>query len=122
MDHGKIVILDTPQKLKETLEGDVIVLKSNNNKALKDLLATWLDFTNNQHLEKDTLEVTVPNGKTVMPRIVELANQNNLYIESLVLREPNLEDVFLHYTGGSIREDTAKELHGLSAIHRRAIR
>jgi ABC-2 type transport system ATP-binding protein len=122
MDHGKIVILDTPQKLKETLEGDVIVLKSNDNKALKNLLATWLGFTTNQHLEKDTLEVTVPNGKMVMPRIVELANQNNLYIESLVLREPNLEDVFLHYTGGSIREDTTKELHGLSAIHRRAIR
>jgi ABC-2 type transport system ATP-binding protein len=121
MDHGKIVVLDTPQKLKETLEGDVVAIKSNDNKALKELLTTWLDFTN-QRLEKDTLEVTVPNGKTVMPRIVELANQNNIYIESIVLREPNLEDVFLHYTGGSIRDDTTKELHGLSAIHRRAIR
>jgi len=121
MDHGKIIVLDTPPNLKETLEGDVVVIKSNDNKTLKNLLTTWLDFTN-QHLEKDTLEVTVPNGKTVMPRIVELANQNNLYIESIVLREPNLEDVFLHYTGGSIRDDTTKELHGLSAIHRRAIR
>jgi len=121
MDHGKIIVLDTPPNHKETLEGDVVVIKSNDNKTLKNLLTTWLDFTN-QHLEKDTLEVTVPNGKTVMPRIVELANQNNLYIESIVLREPNLEDVFLHYTGGSIRDDTTKELHGLSAIHRRAIR
>jgi ABC-2 type transport system ATP-binding protein len=121
MDHGKIVVLDTPHKLKETLEGDVVAIKSNDNKTLKELLTTWLDFTN-QRLEKDTLEVTVPNGKLVMPRIVELANQNNLYIESIVLREPNLEDVFLHYTGGNIRDDTTKELHGLSAIHRRAIR
>jgi ABC-2 type transport system ATP-binding protein len=121
MDHGKIVVLDTPQNLKETLDGDVVVIKSNDNKTLKDLLITWLGFTN-QHLEKDTLAVTVSNGKAVMPRIVELANQNNLYIESIVLREPNLEDVFLHYTGGSIRDDTTKELHGLSAIHRRAIR
>ncbi|MDR2720131.1 MAG: ATP-binding cassette domain-containing protein [Nitrososphaerota archaeon] len=121
MDHGKIVVLDSPQKLKETLEGDVLAIKSNDNNALKELLAKWLDFTN-QHLEQDILEVTVPNGKIVMPRIVELANQNNIYIESIVLREPNLEDVFLHYTGGSIREDTTKELYGLSAIHRRAIR
>jgi len=121
MDHGKIVILDEPQKLKETLEGDVIVIKSNDNKTLQELLTKWLDFTN-QHLEKDTLEVTSPNGKIAMPRIVELANQNNLYIESITLREPNLEDVFLHYTGNSIREDSTKELHGLSAIHRRAIR
>ncbi|MCL2173141.1 MAG: ATP-binding cassette domain-containing protein [Nitrososphaerota archaeon] len=121
MDHGKIDVLDTPQRLKETLEGDVVDIKSNDNKVLQELLATWLGFVN-QRIEKDSLKVTVPNGKTVMPRIVELANQNNLYIESIVLREPNLEDVFLHYTGGSIRDDTTKELHGLSAIHRRAIR
>jgi len=121
MDHGKIVILDTPQKLKATLEGDVVVIKSNNNKTLEELLNKWFNFTN-QHLEKDTLEVTVPNGRNAIPRIVELANQNSIYIESIVLREPNLEDVFLHYTGGSIRDDATKELHGLSAIHRRAIR
>src|SRR4030043_1762934 len=30
MDHGKIVILDTPSKLKETLEGDVITVRANN--------------------------------------------------------------------------------------------
>ena len=28
MDHGKIVVLDSPSKLKETLEGDVITVKS----------------------------------------------------------------------------------------------
>ena len=121
MDHGKIVVLDSPTKLKETLQGDNIAIKSNNNNTLKELLAKWLDFTN-QHLKQDTLKVTVPNGKIVMPRIVELANQNNIYIESIVLHEPNLENVFLHYTGSSIREDTTKELYGLSAIHRRAIR
>ena len=121
MDHGKIEVLDTPQKLKATLEGDVVVIKSNNNKAFEELLSKWFNFTN-QRLEKDTLEVTVSNGRNAIPRIVELANQNSIYIESIVLREPNLEDVFLHYTGCSIRDDTAKELHGLSAIHRRAIR
>jgi len=121
MDHGQIIILDNPQNLKATLEGDVVAIKSNDNNALKELLINWLGFTK-QHLETDTLKVTVPNGKTAMPRIVEIANQNNLYIESIVLHEPNLEDVFLHYTGASIRDDHTKELHGLSAIHRRAIR
>ena len=29
MDHGKIVILDTPPKLKDTLEGDVVVIRTN---------------------------------------------------------------------------------------------
>jgi ABC-2 type transport system ATP-binding protein len=68
------------------------------------------------------LEITVRNGKEVMPRIMELATQNNIYVESLLLREPNFEDVFLHYTGRTIREDTSKELHGASAARRRAIK
>jgi len=121
VDHGKIVVLDTPTALKETLEGDVIAIRANNITALSELVSKWLGFTNN-HIVKDTLEVTVPNGKNAIPRIVELASGNNIYIESIILREPNLEDVFLHYTGNSIREDSTKELYGLSAIHRRAIR
>ncbi len=121
MDHGKIVVLDTPQKLKDTLEGDVIAVKSNNNNALSELVSKWFGL-NKKRIVDGALEVTVPNGKIVMPRIIELATQNNIYVESLVLREPNLEDVFLHYTGKSIREDSTKELHGMAAIQRRAIR
>ena len=121
MDHGKIVVLDTPSKLKETLEGDVVVVKANNNDALSELVSKWLGFNQNKVVE-GALEITVRNGKTVMPRIMELASQNNIYVESLLLREPNLEDVFLHYTGRTIRQDTGKELHGAAAARRRAIR
>ena len=121
MDHGKIVILDSPSKLKETLEGDVVVVRANNVDALSELVTKWLGFDKKQIVE-GALEITVRNGKAVMPRIMELATQNNIYVESLVLREPNLEDVFLHYTGRSIREDSTKELHGIAAARRRQIR
>jgi ABC-2 type transport system ATP-binding protein len=121
MDHGKIVILDSPSNLKETLEGDVVVVRANNVDALSELVTKWLGLDKKQIVE-GALEITVRNGKSVMPRIMELATQNNIYVESLVLREPNLEDVFLHYTGRSIREDSTKELHGAAAARRRAIR
>ncbi len=121
MDHGKIVVLDSPQKLKDTLEGDVVAVKANNLDALSELVGKWFGLKKRRIVD-GMLEITVPNGKMVMPRIIELATQNNIYVDSLVLREPNLEDVFLHYTGKSIREDATKELHGMAAIHRRAIR
>jgi len=120
MDHGKIEVLDTPSKLKETLEGDVIVVRANNIEALSELVSKWLGFTKNCIVD-GALEVTVPNGKAAMPRIMEIASQNNIYVESLLCREPNLEDVFLHYTGRSIRSDNTKELHGFAAAQRRAI-
>jgi ABC-2 type transport system ATP-binding protein len=121
MDHGKIVILDTPPKLKETLEGDVVAVKANNIDALSELVTKSLGLEKKQIVD-GALEFTVRNGKSVMPRIMELATQNNIYVESILLREPNLEDVFLHYTGRTIREDSSKELHGVAAIHRRAIK
>jgi ABC-2 type transport system ATP-binding protein len=121
MDHGKIVILDSPPKLKETLEGDVVVVRSNNVDKLSELVTKWLGLEKKQVVD-GALEITVRNGKAVMPRIMELATQNNIYVESVLLREPNLEDVFLHYTGRTIREDTSRELHGIAAARRRQIR
>jgi ABC-2 type transport system ATP-binding protein len=121
MDHGKIVVLDTLQKLKETLEGDVVTVRANNLDELAYLVSKWLGFSKTRVCD-GALEITVQNGKLAMPRIMEIASQNNVYVESLVSREPNLEDVFLHYTGRSIREDPTKELHGLAAAQRRAIK
>jgi len=120
MDYGKIIALDTSAKLKETLEGDVIIVDADKLDALFSLVTEKMELKNAQ-LVNGTLEVTVRNGKGVLPRIVEMAKQNKIRVESILLREPNLEDVFLHYTGRTIREGS-KELHGLSAIKRRRIR
>jgi ABC-2 type transport system ATP-binding protein len=121
MDHGKIIALDSPAKLKETLEGDVILIKANSLDALSSLVAQKMGLTKTRIID-GTLEIKVHQGKTVMPRIMELATQNKIFVDSILLREPNLEDVFLHYTGRVIRADSTRELHGMSAIQRRKIR
>jgi ABC-2 type transport system ATP-binding protein len=121
MDHGKIVVLDTPSKLKEALEGDVVIVRTTKPDELSAVASKWLGFSQSRIFD-GAIEFTVRNGKSAMPRIMELASQNNIYVESLLLREPNLEDVFLHYTGRTIRQDTAKELHGFAAAKRRSIR
>jgi ABC-2 type transport system ATP-binding protein len=120
MDYGKIIALDTSPKLKQTLAGDVIVVTGNNLEALSTLVVKELGLEKVAQVN-GTLEITVRNGKALLPRVVELASQNNIFVESIVLREPNLEDVFLHYTGRMIRADSARELHGFSAIQRRKI-
>jgi ABC-2 type transport system ATP-binding protein len=119
MDYGKIIALDTSSKLKETLEGDVITVKADNLEALLSVITEKLGLQKAQMVD-DALEITVQNGKSLLPRIVDMATQNKIYVESIRLREPNLEDVFLHYTGRTIRPDTTKELHGLAEARRRA--
>jgi ABC-2 type transport system ATP-binding protein len=121
MDYGKIIALDTPTKLKETLEGDVITVKTNNPDALF-LLVTEKMGLKKTRLVNGAVEITVRNGESMLPRIVEAATQNKIHVESISLRAPNLEDVFLHYTGRMIRADSGREPHGIAAIERRKVR
>ena len=121
MDYGKIIALDTPAKLKETLEGDVVIIRANNPNAVLSLVTEKMGLPQ-AHIVNGNVEVTVKNGKSMLPRIVETATHNNIFVESISLREPNLEDVFLHYTGRTIRADSSRERHGMSAIARRRIR
>lgn len=121
MDNGKIVASDTPSRLKETLEGDVITIEAKNAQKLSSVLARKIDMQKT-HIAGDKIELTVRDEKALLPRIVEVAASEKIYIDSISLREPNLEDVFLHYTGRAIRAEGGDELHGLSAIRRRAIK
>jgi ABC-2 type transport system ATP-binding protein len=120
IDHGKLIAMDTPAKLKDTLEGDVITIRAPKIDELTALLAEKLGLTQSRIVDS-TLEITVRGGKSLMPRVMETAAHNDFFIESIQLREPNLEDVFLHYTGKNIRSDSGRELHGFAAIQRRKI-
>jgi ABC-2 type transport system ATP-binding protein len=121
MDCGKVVALGTPAGLKETLEGDVITVKTKEAERLSSALAGTTGVLKTNVVD-DSLQVTVRGGKTLLPRIVETAAKSGLFVESVSLREPNLEDVFLHYTGRAIRPEGGDELHGLAAIRRRRIK
>jgi ABC-2 type transport system ATP-binding protein len=121
MDYGKIVASDTPAKLKDTLEGDVIGIRTKDAARLSALVAGTEGILKISTVN-DGLDITVRGGKALLPRIVETAAKNGIFIESVSLREPNLADVFLHYTGRGIRAEGSDELHGMSAIRRRAIK
>ena len=121
IDYGKLIASDTPTQLKETLQGDVITIKSKNIDKLTAVLSEKLGLTQSMIVD-GSLEITVRGGRSIMPRIMDIAAADKLFIDSILLREPNLEDVFLHYTGKNIRAEGGRELHGFAAIQRRKIR
>jgi len=121
IDFGKIIALDEPRRLKEKLEGDMITLMTGDAPRLAGRLKE-AEFVKELRQTDDELRVIVRNGNAAMPRIVETAASLGIRIESMSIREPTLEDVFLHFTGRDIRGQGADEYHGLSAIRRRGIR
>jgi ABC-2 type transport system ATP-binding protein len=120
VDHGQIVALDTPVNLKEKLGGETIIVKTGNNILYMEKIKE-AKIARSVAITGDEVKIAVDNAHTLLSQVVDTATKNGIVIESIFLREPQLDDVFLHYTGRGLREG-GKELSGMGAIRRRQIR
>jgi ABC-2 type transport system ATP-binding protein len=102
IDRGKIVALDTPENLKKKIGGDIIRLQTKNQEKLEKELEEKYNLKAKE--EEGIVQIEVPNAETFMPR---LFNELESKIDSIELRRPTLDDVFLKLTGKRIREEHA---------------
>lgn len=108
IDRGKLVALDTPEKLKHTVGKDIITVRTDDNsKAAEEIKSR---YQTEVRQDGDQLTFAVENGEEFLPVFIK---ESGIKIASISLRRPTLEDVFLKLTGREIREeevgDTIKE-------------
>jgi ABC-2 type transport system ATP-binding protein len=104
IDRGRIVAMGTPSGLKDVLGGDVITLElGGEGDAFLSLLGgiPWVKGAQEHNGE---VSVTVETGERKVPELVTIAQGHGIRVHSVILRKPSLEDVFLHFTGRTIRE------------------
>jgi ABC-2 type transport system ATP-binding protein len=107
MDKGKIKAMDTPENLKDSLGGDIISLAIEKNALeLKKKLGKkkWI---RNMKKEDSILRLTVKHGGKRIPKVIKIAQDNDISITAVDLHKPSLEDVFLSLTGTSLRDREA---------------
>jgi ABC-2 type transport system ATP-binding protein len=106
MDHGKILALDTPEKLKHSVGIDTIVtVKSSSD---QDQLAAALE----QNVEGVTksrktdagLELHVRGADRLLARVIAAAEAGGFDIADISVNEPTLETVFINLTGKELRD------------------
>jgi ABC-2 type transport system ATP-binding protein len=104
IDHGKIVALDTPQNLKDSLGGDVIELEF--DRISDTQIETLKEMTLVRDVKKigEAYMVKVPKGEKALPEIMENLLKMKLKISRVSLVKPSLDQVYLEYTGRSLRE------------------
>ncbi|MCK4435952.1 ATP-binding cassette domain-containing protein [Candidatus Bathyarchaeota archaeon] len=108
IDRGRIVALDTCNNLKERVGGDVVLLRiSNANAKVLDAFREE-EFVHDLKLVKGSLVFTVNDGERAVPQLIEVARHVGVSVEECSIRKPNLEDVFIHYTGRRIRDEFEK--------------
>jgi len=104
MDHGRFVALDTAPRLKDTLGGDVVSLEVEG--PAEPFLAglRGLDWINQVHVHDGVLHLTMDRGERRIPELMAMAQRDGAAVSCVHLRKPSLEDVFLHFTGRTIRD------------------
>jgi ABC-2 type transport system ATP-binding protein len=118
IDNGQIVVEGSPAVLKRQIGADRVVLEleadgdgtalDTQRERVRELLAGLVEA---DAVAPSPVGVTlgVPNAKAAIPALLRRLESDGLAIAGLEMHQPSLDDVFMKYTGRSIREESADQ-------------
>lgn len=103
INQGQIIKADSPINMKRELKADTITMKvDKKDKFIEE--AAKLDFIKEIFEDNEEIKMMVERGENLVPVLVNFANQNQIMVKSIEITHPNLEDVFISYTGTKITD------------------
>jgi ABC-2 type transport system ATP-binding protein len=99
MDHGEIVALDSPDALKAGVGTDRVTIHTDDNDAA--IAALRRQFEIEAKMIEGAVVFGVPAGEEFVPRLFA---EFEMPIRSVSVSRPTLDDVFMSYTGTTIRD------------------
>lgn len=103
IDHGKIIVTGTPNELKDSLGGDIITLSIQKDADISDLIKN-IKHVKDVKLENGTYTIKSENAEITAPLIIEAIRKEGHVVTKLSLTKPTLNEVYLQYTGRSMRD------------------
>ena len=110
VDHGKLVALDTPKALKASVPGSNVIEAQFSSPPAdwEQQLQGLSEVTSVQAEGGNTFRVLTGSGSRTTTELVELAVRSGVEVRSLTVQNTTLDDVFVHYTGRQLRDETVK--------------
>jgi ABC-2 type transport system ATP-binding protein len=103
IDHGKIVVIGTPTDLKDSLGGDIMTVAIQKDVDITELIRN-IEHVKEVKKENDSYIIKSANGEATAPLIIEALRKNGHVVTKLSLTKPTLNEVYLQYTGKSMRD------------------
>src|SRR5271157_2987761 len=112
VDGGKIIALDTPIGLKAMVPGadriDLVVEK--NPAAIAEMLKP-MPYLREVNLDGgNRLQLSSNDGAHAIPKVLDAVEQAGDRVTSITVQKLSLEDVFIHFTGRTLRDEPAKKV------------
>lgn len=107
IDYGKLLVLDTPENLKNQIgPGDILEIKihTEHEENLKKLQKSLPENISSFSFQKGILRIVGVNILDELPGLMGKFKQNSIKIEDMTIRKKTLEDVFISLTGRDLRE------------------
>jgi ABC-2 type transport system ATP-binding protein len=114
IDHGKIVAMDTPEALKASVGKDRVQIQTSDDPAAIAALAETFGIEAAMH--EGAVTFSVASGEQFVPR---LFTEFTVPIRSVSVSRPSLDDVFMSYTGTTIRDAEASGTDAMRAMAQR---
>jgi ABC-2 type transport system ATP-binding protein len=99
MDQGKIIALDTPEALKASVGEDRVQLQTDDDTAA--IIALEQQFGITATMAEGAVTFRVAQGEQFVPHLFA---EFPIAIQSVSVARPSLDDVFMSYTGSTIRD------------------
>lgn len=111
IDGGKIIVMDTPENLKRSIDKVKLLkikLGNVNDKLIKDIedledVEKVMSHYDNER-RRYILNIHHTEGDVLVQKILDVISVSKSKVLSMNVKEPSLEDVFIHLTGKSLRE------------------
>jgi len=106
MDHGRILALDTPAALKQSVGADTVVTvrTAGDTARLAELLSHDVDGVTRTRPVDGGVQLHMQGSDRLVPRIVLAAERGGFDLVDLSISEPSLETVFINLTGKELRD------------------
>ena len=105
IDHGRLVAVDTPEKLKRAVGRDIITVKTDDDARAAEEIKHRYQLE--ARCDGAGLTFEVEKGEEFLPVFIK---EFGTKILSVSLRRPSLDDVFLKLTGREIREEQVSDV------------
>jgi daunorubicin resistance ABC transporter ATP-binding subunit len=105
IDHGRIIALNSPDNLKESMGGDMVVIRVK-EPPLEKIRA--LPYVSEVKENEGALEIITKEAHLHLAEILSIIKN----VECVEVRVPTLNDVFIKLTGRDIREDSIEDSGG----------
>jgi ABC-2 type transport system ATP-binding protein len=116
VDHGRLVALDSPTRLKDSVPGaDVVEAEFTNAPADWAEQLRKLPQTANVTEHEGLFHIASHEGPVTVAGLMDLARSRGVTVKRVAVQGTTLDDVFVHYTGSGLRDTTQRG--GLDISH-----